>query len=158
MALERGKDLANPIPPHLEKERFLDHIRGLMASASPRLLAAQRCYKVDYDRRLRPLVPPGVGDLVYLRRGGEVDEEDSGVQRRHKLQSKALGPYPVVRAGSHTVEIDRDRLREADSRDRIVLALPTPVLPTNSTMEEAPQAEAPEFPGCLEPREAEPED
>ncbi len=102
-------------------------------------------------------LPQGVGDLVYLGRGGAADEVDSGVQR-HKLQSKALGPYPVVRACSHTVEIDRDGLREVVSRDRIALAPPAPVLGTNSPREEGPETEAPEYMGCLEPREAEPEE
>ncbi len=116
------------LPPHLEKERFLEHVRRLMVSAKPMSFAAQRRYEDDCDRRLRPLSPPVVGDLVYLLRGGEVDDGDGAVSRRHKLQSKALGPYPVTRATSHRVELDRDRLRDIVSRDRVVLAPSAPVL------------------------------
>ncbi len=58
VALECEKDPANPIPPHLEEERFLGHIRTLMASATPRLLADQRRYKADYDWRPAPAGPP----------------------------------------------------------------------------------------------------
>ena len=41
----------------------------------------------------------------------------------HKLKSKAIGPFEVVRASSHTVTIIRDNnTEEVVSRDRVVLA------------------------------------
>ncbi len=57
VALVREKDPANPIPPGLEKERFLEHILYLMESATPRPLAAQRRYKADYGPAPAPAGP-----------------------------------------------------------------------------------------------------
>ncbi len=78
------------------------------------------------------LPPPEMGDLFCLRRGGDVDEEDSGTRRRHNLHSKVLGQCPVVRAGSRNLQIARDRLHKVVSRDRIVLSAPATVLRTHS--------------------------
>ncbi len=44
---ERERDPATSLPPHLEKERFLEHIRRLMSPTIPKWLGAQRRYKDD---------------------------------------------------------------------------------------------------------------
>ncbi len=80
---------APSLPPHLQKKRFMEHIRRLMASPTPGLPAARRRHKDGSDRH-----------------------GDGSVARQRKLESKSLGPYPVTSATSRTAELDKGVLRE----------------------------------------------
>ncbi len=88
----------------------MENIRRLMESATPRLRAAQRRYKADFDKRVRPLQRPDVGYMVYSRREAVKREIQTGLKSRHKLQSKLIGPYTVSESRCSTVVIDRDGL------------------------------------------------
>ena len=62
----------------------------------------QKRYKRDFDTRARLALAPTVGDFVYAR-------EDPNAKGKHKLSSRADGPYRVVGVSSdeQTVEIRR---------------------------------------------------
>ncbi len=57
-----------------------------------------------------------------MPREAKLEEDQVGVKRRRKLQSKLFGPYKVAESRSDTVVIDRDGLYETVSRDRIARA------------------------------------
>ncbi len=82
---------ADTRPPHLEKDRFLENIRRLMESATPKLKAAQARYKADFDKKVRPLKPPKVDDMVYVSRESGTAEEANGIKRRQNCSRKRTG-------------------------------------------------------------------
>ena len=99
--------------------QFQQAVKKLAAGAAEKLQVAQQRYKDGFDKRVRPLTQAIAGDWVYITR--EVPER-TGVEdqpRRHKLQSKAQGPYEVLDATDHTVTIIReDGMIEVITRDR----------------------------------------
>lgn len=139
------------LPPSKVKERLHLRLRKLMQSADRRLSAAQHAYKANYDKRVRPHRQTlKVGDSVFVQRETATEQEDrekrnrSGAVGDHKLRSKALGPFPVVKVASHTVTILRDGLADTVSKDRIEKA-PSPRL-TDPLLEAPPEAEPPALP------------
>ena len=114
-------------------EQFRQAIKELAAGASPRLRAAQNQCKRNFDKRVRPLHHADAGDWVYITREqpGRVDED--GLRGRHKLQTKAIGPFEVLTSNEHTVTTLRsDGLIEVITRDRTAVA-------PNSRLEQSPK-------------------
>eukprot|EP00171_Calliarthron_tuberculosum_P008354 IDg8354t1 len=114
------------------KLQFLAQMRRLVGQSQATLAKAQARYKRDFDKRVRPSAHIEVGDQIYLERQGPVANAAPGDKQRHKLQSKADGPYPVVAITSHTVTITRDGLNEKVTRDRVAKAPPPPTSPPTS--------------------------
>ncbi len=105
-----------------EKKKLLARIRRMMATATPQLVAMQRRYKGDFNKRIWPSKSTSAGDFVYVKREAAQEDDYSGLKRRHKLQSKASEPYQVVDGGSRTLEIPHDGLLEKVSKDWISVA------------------------------------
>ncbi len=59
-----------------------------------------------------------------MSRESSTAAQDSGVRQRHKLHSKAYGPYKVLAKYEHIVKILRDGLVEVVSLDRVAVAPP----------------------------------
>ena len=116
--------------PRAQVDQFQAAVRDLAAKVSKKLNSAQRRYKRNFDARVRPLPQATTGDWIYVARE-LATEEEGGVKRRHKLQSKATGPYEVIDHDDKCVTIEYpDGTVEKISRDRAVRA-PGPV--QNST-------------------------
>lgn len=128
------EDPEAPLSHRDAKLRFISSVRRLCASASKRLESFQSRYKADFDKHVRPSNQAVVGDLVYLSREQEGEADKVGNKHRHKLLSKGVGPFPVIKTATHTVVVNRDGVLETVSRDRIAVApapkpgdLPVPV-------------------------------
>ena len=111
----------------LEKDRFRERLKALMASATKQMSTAQARYKRNFDRRVNPLAEEiKVNDLVFVKRETPTEAEDHEKRNRliaagdHKLRSKTVGPYPVTKVTSHNVRIIRDGMEQTISKDRVV--------------------------------------
>ncbi len=87
----------------------------------------QRRYKRDFDAHVRQALLPAPGDYVYIR-------QDPASKGKHKLSSRADGPYRVVTICSDgkTVRIRRDDHDESFSINRIEIVPPAAKPPENS--------------------------
>ena len=115
------------------KNLFAVRLRKMLERADKNLRKAQERYKRNFDARVSPDPHTLVaGDQVFLRSAPSLqvqrpadnsahENERGGIS--HNLKSKAIGPFEVVRASSHTVTIIQDNnTEEVVSRDRVVLA------------------------------------
>ena len=130
----------------LEKDRFKERLKALMASATKQMSKAQNLYKKNFDKRVNPLVDEiKVGDLVFVKRETPSETEDKEKRTRsvaigeHKLRSKTVGPFPVTKVTSHTVRLLRDGLEQTVSKDRVIKC-PGTTVPNPTLVEEEPQA------------------
>ncbi len=82
----------------------MENIRRLSESAAPKLEAAQARYKANFDKKVRLLKPPKVGDMVYVSRESGIAGEANGIKHRQKLQQKAYGPFEVISITPHTLK------------------------------------------------------
>ena len=123
------------------KSLFAVRLRKMLERADKNLRKAQERYKRNFDARVSPdphtmLLAPSVflrtaPSLQVQRPADNSAHENERGGTSHKLKSKAIGPFEVVRASSHTVTIIRDNnTEEVVSRDRVVLA---PASMTNRT-------------------------
>ena len=106
------------------RQRFIERIKKVVASATKKLAKSQARYKANYGRTVRPVQPLTVGEAVFFRR--ETRAKDRLLPSQ-KLRPKVDGPYEVLKVRSHTVTISRDGLLNTVSKDRVI---PAPQKPT----------------------------
>jgi len=110
------------VPPSETHRRFIARLESLMATAMPRLQQAQARYKADFDLRVREanqrLRP---GQWVFVERETKVRDDD-GTAWEGKLYPKAIGPFKILKRGTHVVVLNMDGQRETVSLDRVTVA------------------------------------
>ena len=142
LTMKRDESHENAPEARKQVEQFQAAVRKLAQTATKRLHSAQHKYKRNYDEKVRPLHQPSTGDWIYIARELATEEGD-GIKRRHKLQSRATGPFKILDHDDHGVTIEYgDGTVEKINRDRVVRAPgpPTetnPVTVDNSTAERA---------------------
>ena len=104
----------------------MESVRKLAAGAAEKMNKAQARYKKNFDKKIRPLLHAHAGDWVYLSREQPTIASPGDLPRKHKLSSKAIGPFEVLSSDKHTVTILRDDgFVERVTRNRTARA-PTP--------------------------------
>ena len=94
--------------PRLFLKRFTAAVKELAAGATEKLTKAQERYKRDFDKRVRPLTHAKTGDMVYVSREQPTRASPGDNPRKHKLSSKAIGPFEVLDSDQHTVTVLRE--------------------------------------------------
>ena len=140
------------VGPRQSRDIFTQSLRALMKTANPRRPAVQIHYKTDFDKRVRHRNRDlQTGELFFVRRETFTALNDQARKRYdvpakdslsfHKLTSKAIGPFPILKVQSHTITITRDGLSDTVSKDRVIRA---PALYGNQDSCAAPrQAQSP---------------
>ena len=119
------------VQPRELKDRFLQHLRGMMHRASQTLQRSQERYKRNYDARVVPRPMPDVNTYVYLRNDGVANTANAG-QNEHetmlassKLRPRARGPYRILETSPETnsvIILREDEKEERVSLDRVIPA------------------------------------
>jgi len=92
------------------------HLRNLITQVRAALATAQRRYKRNFDKRVRPVNEAlKIGDLVF------VDAHDTD---RRKLDQKVVGPFEIVRTDGHTYTVLVDGLPDTVSSEHVTWAPP----------------------------------
>ena len=98
------------------RERQRGHLRNLITQVRAALATAQRRYKRNFDKWVRPVNKAlNIGDWVF------VDAHDTN---RRKLDHKAVGPFEIVRTDGHTYTVLVDALPATVSSDHVTWAPP----------------------------------
>ena len=105
--------------PHQVRQRFVERIAKVVASARIKLAKSQARYKANYDKTVRTSQPLKIGQAVFVRREQRAEDR---LLPSQKLKPKVDGPYEIIRVTSHTVTISRDGLQSTVSRDRVTRA------------------------------------
>lgn len=115
---------ADSVEPSKVADRFKHMVVEFSKRSSKNLAKAQARYKHNYGKKVRLAKRNAVeGDWVFLTRQGPSCAHPADAPRRHKLHSKATGPYLVVGHTEHNLQIIRDdRMVENVTRDRISTA------------------------------------
>ena len=101
------------------RQRLIERITKVVASATKKLAKAQVRYKANYDKTIRPAQPLTVGQAVFVRREPRAEDR---LLPSQKLRRKVDGPYEVLKVRSHTVTISWDGLLNTVSKGRVTRA------------------------------------
>ena len=137
--------------PQQVRRRVIERISDLVAKARKSLSVSQARYKRNFDARVNPAAPLVPGRPVYLRQERKAEDK---LLPSHRLKPKVSGSFEVIRTNSHTVAIDRDKLLDKISKDRVVLApikqgVLQPVLVEDEAQEERRGALVPPRPRAM---------
>ncbi len=97
--------------------KWLTNLRNMVESTRTNTTRRHRLYKREFQALVRNALLPPLGDLAYIR-------EDLSLKGKHKLRSRANGPYRVVSIGTdgQSVRIRRSDHDETVNRNRLEVA------------------------------------